>query len=227
MPILKTFKTESGATMTWHRVSKVESSMLDSHAVAVCTVHCWPDLDAFIETNGGRFSWTEYVPIPQALVDGADFVGSLERALISVAESPFYGGSVAPMPSGLDMARQLRWAQMKQMRSLLMAQPIEFDGMVFDADPASLNNIVNSVRKMELAGEASMRWTLEDNTVATVTLEQLRGLGLKIGERIDQLYEVGRELYTSIFDPALSTVEEVAAIKWPLPAAPGVVAGGS
>ena len=119
MPILKKFTTTGGLELAWHRVVKAEAGFLDQHSVITLTVYSWPSMEAYIANQGQRFSWQEYVTIPQIRVDGTDFLGSCERAVVDLPESPYFQGAITTLPSDLTLARDLRWAQMKQMRDFL------------------------------------------------------------------------------------------------------------
>lgn len=216
MPILKATTTGGGASISWHRVSKIEVGLLDAHNVAVLTVHSWPSIDAYIENQGGMFTWTSYVPLPLAvLAQGPDVLGACQQALVSQEGCFLNGGSIAEAPSDLDMARQLRWAQIKQTRALLSTGVIEFEGLVYDGDDTAVDNIMRSIAKMRVLGEESRRWTLADNTAVSLTVAKLEQLGAAIGDRTDNCHEITRTLYRRVMDPALTDVAQVAAVIWP------------
>lgn len=216
MPILKKITTPGGAEIAWHRVVKAEAGFLDQHGVVTLTVYSWPSMDAYIANQGQRFSWQDYVTIPQLRVEGADLVGSCEKALVDLPESPFAQGSITPLPTDLEMARELRWAQMKQMRDLVSTQPIEFDGSVFDADAKSVEFVRGAIQGMEINGAPQIVWTLADNSTRVMTLEQLRALGAAIMSRINACHEVARGLREQIFDPSRNNPEQVLQVVWPV-----------
>lgn len=212
MPILKKFTTAGGLELAWHRVVKAEAGFLDQHSVITLTVYSWPSMEAYIANQGQRFSWQEYVTIPQIRVDGTDFLGSCERAVVDLPESPYFQGAITTLPSDLTLARDLRWAQMKQMRDFAASQPIDVNGQRFDADAKSVDNIRGAIQGMEIAGATSIAWTLFDNSVTTLTLDQLRAVGVAILSRVDACYQKARDLRTQI--EAATTVEAVAAVVW-------------
>lgn len=63
----------------------------------------------------------------------------------------------------------------KRMRNAhIAALSVEVDGLVFDADELSQNRMLATVYCLENSKEKSVEWVLEDNSVQTVTLDQLK-----------------------------------------------------
>lgn len=212
MPIIKSIKTQGGATLTWHRIARQAVGFLDAHNVAVLEVQSWPTLDDFVAQGGLAFTHQFTFTVPLVGLRGDSFLADCEQALVNDPEGLLYGGSLAPLPTSLDMLKALRWAQMKQMRDFSAAQPIDVDGLRFDADARSVDNIRGAIQGMEIAGATSIAWTLFDNSVVTLTLEELRAVGVAILSRVDVCYQRARELRDQI--EAATAPEAVAAIVW-------------
>lgn len=215
--LIKEMQSPFGATVGYHAVVRIEIDAGNASGHAVAQVSSWPSEEAYIlhERTGPTYVW--YVPVPQALLSGPDLVVCCEGALAAAVypENPFAGASVVPLASDLNAARVKRWAMLKQTREMVATSPIIWDGSSFDADTQSQALIAGAIRGMELSGRDSIDWTLSDNTVRTLTLAQLRDVGLAILARTDACYSIARDLREQLFDPALTTAEEVQAVVWP------------
>lgn len=213
MPIIKSIKTQGGASLTWHRIARQAVGFLDAHNVAVLEVQSWPTIDDFVAQAGLAFTHQFTFTVPLVGLRGDSFLADCEQALINDPDGLLYGGSLAPLPTDLDMLKVLRWAQMKQMRDFAAALPIVVDGAVFDADSKSVDNVRGAIQGMEISGAATIAWTLFDNSVRVLTLDELRHVGAAIMARVDACYQQARELRLLI--EAANTPEDVAAINWP------------
>jgi len=212
MPIIKSITSPGGAVLTWHRIARAGVGFLDAHSVAVLEVQSWPSVDDFIAQSGLAFTYQFTFTVPLVGLRGASFLEDCEQALVGDPSCLLTGGSLAPLPTDLEMLKALRWAQMKQMRDFAAAQPIDVGGQRFDADAKSVDNIRGAIQGMEISGATSIAWTLFDNTVATLTLEQLRAVGVAILSRVDACYQRARDLRAQI--ETATTAEAVAAIVW-------------
>lgn len=213
MPIIKSITSPGGASLAWHRIARAGIGFLDTHNVAVLEVQSWPSVDDFIAQSGLTFTHQFTFTVPLVGLRGESFLEDCEQALVDDPTGLLHAGSLAPLPSSLDMLKALRWAQMKQMRDFAAMQPIDVDGVRFDADPKSVDNVRGAIQGMEIAGAESIAWTLYDNTVRVMTLEELRQLGAAIMARVDACYQVARDLRSQI--ESASTAEAVAAVVWP------------
>lgn len=212
MPIIKSITSPGGAALTWHRIARAGVGFLDAHSVAVLEVQSWPSVDDFIAQSGLAFTYQFTFTVPLVGLRGASFLEDCEQALVGDPSCLLNGGSLAPLPTDLEMLKALRWAQMKQMRDFAAAQPIDVGGQRFDADAKSVDNIRGAIQGMEISGATSIAWTLFDNTVATLTLEQLRAVGVAILSRVDACYQRARDLRAQI--ETATTAEAVAAVVW-------------
>lgn len=216
MPLLKTVKTPTGASLSFHRISRIMADPYSEHAVALLTVHSWPDAETYSLTGGTMAAWEWTVPIPLAPIQtGGALIDLCEETVIQLSGDllPFGGASRTPLPSDLAGAAARQWAAIKQSRALMSEMPIEVDGCVYDADPASVAKIMGAIQGLEISGAESIVWTLADNTTKLLTLQQLRQVGVAIMLRTDACFQTARALRDAI--DAATTPEEVAAIGWP------------
>jgi len=80
----------------------------------------------------------------------------------------------------------------KAQREQLVAQiVVEVDGMTFDGDEESQNRMVRAVAAADLMSETT-EWTLADNTVVTVTVQQLKTACRLAGEEQTRIWNEGR-----------------------------------
>lgn len=75
-------------------------------------------------------------------------------------------------------------AVLKQAKSVaLMNMVVEVDGMTFDGNDSARLNMVSAIQSAELLESTESPWKLADNSVQTVTFEQLKlALALSIQE---------------------------------------------
>lgn len=74
-----------------------------------------------------------------------------------------------------ELTPERKAALAKRVRDMAVsAIVVEVDGMVFDGNEESQSRMVRMIRSMEELNEPSCQWVLHDNSVATVTLAQLK-----------------------------------------------------
>ena len=62
----------------------------------------------------------------------------------------------------------------QQKKQQLMEMTVEVDGMVFDANESSRANIQSALTVGQLTNQTETQWILADNSVSTVTEQQLK-----------------------------------------------------
>jgi len=116
----------------------------------------------------------------------------------------------------LDHIKMLKWDSLKQRRYELEIEPITVGNNTFDADADSQSKIAGAVQLAQLslmAGQQySIDWTLVDNSVATLTAQELIAVGVALGTRTSAIYATARNLRSQI--EAATTTAEVEAIVW-------------
>ena len=120
-------------------------------------------------------------------------------------------------PRTLADLKAAKWVQIKAAREAAIKAPLVTPYGTFDADADARANITDTIlllQTMEAMGQpGEVDFTLEDNTVLTVTTAQMVMVGLLLGQQVQGAYNTGRLLRGAI--EAASTAEEVAAIAWP------------
>lgn len=120
-------------------------------------------------------------------------------------------------PRGLDELKAEQWAKIKASRDAEEFGGFEWDGSTFDSDQMSQSRIQGAVQMAQLAldtGNASwsIDWTLQDNTVRTLTAAQMVDVGVTMASHISACHATARALRARL--EAASTREEVEAIVW-------------
>ena len=125
-----------------------------------------------------------------------------------------YEPYVPPAPS-LDELKTAKLTSLKSMRDTLEVEPIEYNGNSFDYDEKARDRINAAIIALDMQSqltgtEASLSWTTADNTEATVTANDLRGVIANVAVRSNALHVKYREL-KELVENAL-TKEELDAI---------------
>lgn len=117
----------------------------------------------------------------------------------------------------LDGLKAGKWEQIKAVRDRLEAEGFPYLGRTFDSDPVSVQRITTVVLAAQAAvagGQPfSIDWTCADNSVLTMTAQQVLGLPVALATYGNTLHETARALRELI--ASASTAEAVAAIDWP------------
>lgn len=211
MTILKTIPTPNGVSAA-HRIVKSEIVGLGIKV----QVHMYPSAD---QAQDAHLLWQEYPVLPLSVLDVQDPVGSLERALVGLAEGLFAGGEyvVDPAADDLETARARKWAQIKGLRDSLESGGFEVPGLGrFDSNAESRARIVGAAMAAKIAqdsGQAySIRWTLADNTTVDLGAADVIAVGFALLAHTDGIHQRSRQVYDLI--QAAETAEQVADIGW-------------
>lgn len=213
--ILKQVTSPFGAVLNAHVVQKLEASSVDPTGKAIAHVYSWPSKDDYVLHEGKGATYTWYIGIPLTQLNSSDFFAHIEQVLISteLSGSPFFGGSIITTEDTLQDAKQRQWAQIKQTREILDAQPIIIEDMRFDADANSKQKIMSAILEMQDVPDTTLRnWTLADNTIATITKSDLIALNSAISTRADTLQNISQLLRARI--DAATNVSDVVAVVW-------------
>lgn len=214
MPIQKTLAAPNGAPCTYFRALGLELQEAEPTSLKVRVGGWVQEADAI----GGAlpvFNWFPLVPV--GLLQVSAPLQSLEQALVQVSGSPWLGGSLVAAATDLETARARRWALIKAERELAEFGPLTWDGSTFDANPQAQARIQGAAQLAALALQAGtplqQDWTLADNTVRTLSAQQLLDLGRALGEQIGAAHATARGLRAAI--EAAQTVDEISAVVWP------------
>jgi hypothetical protein len=201
----------NGAVVKHHSVQKIE--MFGAFATIILSVHSFTDASA--EAIGGMAQWCwslSFAPDELRTMgrDGA------EELLISSTQSPFVGGAVIEGLSELESRICMKQIQLKSARDQQDFGGFEWNGHRFDSNQISQQRIGLAIQEamfcISVGIPFSRDWTLEDNSVLTLTGNDMVAVGLAMGQHIGTAHEKYRLLKQQL--AAASTPGEVAAINW-------------
>lgn len=124
----------------------------------------------------------------------------------------YYEVVAIPEPS-LDEVKTAKIAELKMIRDKKELEPVVYNGSSFDFDSKSYERITAAIYALDLQGTgATINWTLADNSVASVTANNLQGVIAAAAVRSNALHTVYRGLKEQV--QAAETVEAVNTITW-------------
>lgn len=210
MTIIKTVTAPNGAVLEQHNLARLEVE--GDFSISLLYLNgCTAAQSTQPHPRPFAWQWRESV-VTSALPSLA--LPAIERWLVEQPDSPFYGGSVVENETPLQLARLVKWSQIKAARASSEYAGFMFKGHLFDSDEYSQGNIQGAVLQAILEDDSFTRdWTLVDNTTMTLTKAEVIGLGVALGAHIDSVHSRGRALRALIEAPD-ATVETVEAITW-------------
>ena len=117
----------------------------------------------------------------------------------------------------LPKAKAIKLAEIKDTRDSKEFGGFEWDGSLFDSDVVSQTRIQGAVQLALLAIQNnqpfSIDWTLKDNSVRTLTGEQIIQVGIALAQYITHLHEISRGLKVQVNNA--TTLQQVESITWP------------
>lgn len=118
----------------------------------------------------------------------------------------------------LDQARMDRWQVIKAQRTAREFGGFTWDGSTFDSDTESQSRIQGAAQLATLAKLAGqpfeVDWTLADNSVRTLSGDDMLAVGQAMGRHVMAVHGAGRALRARI--ESAETLEEVEAATWPV-----------
>lgn len=125
----------------------------------------------------------------------------LDADLIEYQGVPYASTSPIVRERVEELKREKALAEAKEHRAKAVAAiKVEVDSMVFDGDEAAQSRMARAITAAEAAGLDSTVWVLADNTVATVTKEQLQMALNKAMIEMSKLWVVPYEKSTLLDD---------------------------
>lgn len=116
----------------------------------------------------------------------------------------------------LDVARRIKWAEIKAARDAAEFGGFVWDGSTFDSDPASQSRIQGAAQLAtlaQMAGEPfAIDWTLADNTVRTLSGADMLAAGVAMGQHVQAAHEAARGLREAI--DAAANADALAGVAW-------------
>ena len=117
-------------------------------------------------------------------------------------------------PRELEAVKSDKWVEVRTARDAAEHGGFTWDGSVFDSDPESQTKIIGATQLANMnPASFLMDWTLQDNTVRTLTGAQMVAVGQALAVHVNAQHVLGRTLRQQI--EAATTVAEVNAIHWP------------
>ena len=116
----------------------------------------------------------------------------------------------------LENAREAKIAELNTARDEYIAQGVEYNGVIYDADERSQALLGNSVALYAAIGTVpeKVEWIRKDNGVSSLTYAQLVALGAALAKRVSEAYLTARTLKTQAENA--TALAEIQAIKWTL-----------
>lgn len=216
MPILKELQTPGGAAIGFHVAQRIEAQTLDSAQVVMVAVASWPTEQSYAAAAGKSPTWVDWHPASFAVAAASaeqGLAGAVEQALIADSAGQFNGGTITTLVGDLPGAKARRWANIKQQRDTLDAEPVPLRDFFIDADESSRMDLMGAVMAAQFSSQAARLWRCSDNVMRELSTADLIAVGQAIAARRQSLIEVSDQLYQQI--QAAETVEEVDAVVWP------------
>lgn len=114
----------------------------------------------------------------------------------------------------LSQAQQQVWIGIKNVRAVKEKSPFTYNNTLYDANPENISGAVQMAMIAKSNSQPfSISWTAYDNSVVTLTGEQMIELGATLGQRIANIYDTARSLRSQI--ASATTNSQVDAIMWP------------
>lgn len=122
-----------------------------------------------------------------------------------------------PQPTDLEKAKQLRWNRLLSIRDGLESKGFNYLGKTFDGDQRSILRILATAQAATAAALAGqdfdVDWTTADNSIVTMTRDQVLGLPAALATRVNEIHMQARELRLAL--DSAGSVEQVQGVKWP------------
>lgn len=116
----------------------------------------------------------------------------------------------------LEEAKADVWDEVKQKREQVICEDLETPYGVLQCRPKDRQNITDAILLAQaltaMDAPVQIDWTMADNTVVTLSAEQLTNIGLILGQKVQAAHARARELRAAIEE--CTSVAEVNALSW-------------
>ena len=120
--------------------------------------------------------------------------------------------------STLAELKAIKWQTIKSTRDTLEQSGVPYMGKILDSDTLSVQRITIAVQAAQAALSAgqplTLDWTTQDNTVLTMTAQEVCGIPAALAMHSDSLHQIARGLRERI--DAAETKEEIDVVTWPV-----------
>lgn len=113
----------------------------------------------------------------------------------------------------LEDFKRLKWEELKLKRTELENAGFTWNGLVFDSDQKSQLYLSNALELAQISGK-NIEWILKDNSVASLTAENLLSIKLSLSEYINNIYNTSQTLRNQL--DLADSIEKVNSIVWPV-----------
>lgn len=113
----------------------------------------------------------------------------------------------------LEYSKTKKWNEIKTIRDTKETSGCPFKGSVLDSDERSVTKINTAVQSAQIYGENfSIDWTMQDNSVITLTYEDMLAVPLALASWSNYLHQHARGLKAQI--DSATTIQDVLAVEW-------------
>jgi len=121
-------------------------------------------------------------------------IGMEEMEVEQAYDGNWYVKGYAPSQPLVEL-KSIKLQELKNQRDTLEVEPILYNGNYFDYDEKSRDRINAAIIALDLQGESAfLSWTTANNTNATVTANDLRGIIASVALRSNELHIKYRQL---------------------------------
>ena len=117
----------------------------------------------------------------------------------------------------LEQAKQLRWNRLLSIRDGLESKGFNYLGKTFDSNQRSILRILGTAQAATAAALAGqdfeVDWTTADNSIVTMTRDQVLGLPAALATKANEIHMQARELRLALDNAG--SIEQVQEVKWP------------
>lgn len=141
-----------------------------------------------------------------------------EEAKLEIADKLAALGLMDPRePTDLEDAKQQRWARIIAIRDGLEGEGFTYLDKPFDSDVRSILRLFGMTQAAMVAKMAgkdfSVNWTTADNTIVTMTCDEILGLPAAMAASVNAIHMQARSLKERL--DAAGSIAEVQEILWP------------
>lgn len=119
--------------------------------------------------------------------------------------------------SSLEELKDQTWLRIKEIRNSLERKPLPYMGNLLDFDSISSERLswaINTAQTAIITGQDfNVDWTCCDNSVLTMTAQDVLGIPIAVAQRSDSLHKIARKIKAEEIDIA-TTKGELDAISW-------------
>ena len=194
---------------------------MNPHEIVNFILHT-PDGEIFQTGSCGR-NQLEYQEIPGlVLLEGSAVVGknfiNESGAVVALPDKPGvhhkfdYPSKTWVDPRSLEEHKTAQWALIKAARNEAEFGGFTWDGSIFDSDQVSQARIQGAVLLATSNPDFVVDWTLADNTIRSLTADDLTAISQALGEHISLQHTRARNA-RALLDQA-TTLSEVQAVSF-------------